>query len=133
MITEEEIIRRLEYLEMMNNNMAKYGGCEGKVAWTGIYPKTNKARIDLVKDDELYAKLFFIYFIIRVFRDDSMRIRFNLDEGIIDKVISECCGSYDISTTWAIECIVETALNDPDFLDHVATRHEWRSLNDDYY
>ena len=26
MITEEEIIRRLEYLEMMNNNMTKYGG-----------------------------------------------------------------------------------------------------------
>ena len=63
MITEEEILRRLEYLEMMNNNMTKYGGREGKIAWTGIYPKTNKARIDLVKDDELFGNLFSIYFI----------------------------------------------------------------------
>ena len=35
MITEEEIIVRLEYLEMMNNNVAKYGGREGKIAWMG--------------------------------------------------------------------------------------------------
>ena len=67
MITEEEIIRRLEYLEMMNNNMTKYGGREGKIAWSGIYPKTIKARIDLVKDDELYGNLFSIYFIIRIY------------------------------------------------------------------
>ena len=66
-ITQDEIIRRLEYLEMMNNNMTKYGGYEGKIAWSGIYPKTNKARIDLVKDDELYGNLFIIYFIIRIF------------------------------------------------------------------
>ena len=65
MITEEEIIRRLEYLEMMNNNMTKYGGREGKIAWSGIYPKTIKARIEVVKDDELYGNLFSIYFIIR--------------------------------------------------------------------
>ena len=65
MITEEEIIRRLEYLEMMNNNMTKYGGREGKIAWSGIYPKTNKARIEVVKDDEIYGNLFSIYFIIR--------------------------------------------------------------------
>ena len=64
MITEE-IIRRLEYLEMMNNNMTKYGGREGKIAWSGIYPKTNKARIEVVKDDEIYGNLFSIYFIIR--------------------------------------------------------------------
>ena len=66
MITEKEIIMRLEYLEMMNNNMTKYGGHEGKIAWSGIYPKTNKARIDLVKDDELYGNLFSIYFLIRI-------------------------------------------------------------------
>ena len=65
MITEEEIIRRLEYLEVMNNNMTKYGGREGKIAWSEIYPKTNRARIRLVKDDELYGNLFYIYFIIR--------------------------------------------------------------------
>ena len=65
MITQDEIIRRLEYLEMMNNNVTKYGGCEGKIEWAGVYPKTNKARIDLVKDDELYGNLFSIYFIIR--------------------------------------------------------------------
>ena len=65
MITEEEIIRRLEYLEMMNNNMTKYGGREGKIAWSGIYPKTIKARIEVVKDDELYGNFFSIYFIIR--------------------------------------------------------------------
>ena len=64
MITQDEIIRRLEYLEMMDNNMTKYGGCEGKIAWSGICPNTNKARIDLVKDDELYGNLFFVYFII---------------------------------------------------------------------
>ena len=66
MITEEEIIRRLEYLEMMNNNVNKYGGCEGKITWSGIYPKSNKARIDLVKDDELYENLFSIYLLIRI-------------------------------------------------------------------
>ena len=67
MITEEEIIRRLEYLEMMNNNMTKYGGREGKIVWAGVYPKTNKARmIDVVKDDELYGNLFTIYFVIRI-------------------------------------------------------------------
>ena len=65
MITEEEIIRRLEYLEMMNNNVTKYGGREGKIVWSGIYPKTNKVRIEVVKDDELYGYLFSIYFIIR--------------------------------------------------------------------
>ena len=65
MITEEEIIRRLEYLEMMNNNMTKYGGREGKIAWSGIYPKTIKPRIEVVKDDELYGNFFSIYFIIR--------------------------------------------------------------------
>ena len=67
MITQDEIIRRLEYLEMMNNNMTKYGGREGKIVWAGVYPKTNKARIDAVKDDELYGNLFFTYFIIRIF------------------------------------------------------------------
>ena len=67
MITQDEIIRRLERLEMLNNNMTKYGGCEGKIAWSGIYPKTNKARIDLVKDDELYGNLFTEYFIIRIY------------------------------------------------------------------
>ena len=67
MITQDEIIRRLEYLEMMDINMNKYGGCEGKIVWSEIYPKTNKARIDLVKDDELYGNLFSIYFIIRIF------------------------------------------------------------------
>ena len=66
MITQDEIKRRLEYLEVMNNNMTKYGGREGKIAWTGIYPKSNKARIDLVKDDDLYVNLFSVYFIIRI-------------------------------------------------------------------
>ena len=66
MITEEEIKIRLEYLEMMNNNMAKYGGREGNRAWSGVYPKTNKDQIGLVKDDELYGNLFSIYFIIRI-------------------------------------------------------------------
>ena len=64
MLTQDEIIRRLEYLEVMNNNMTKYGGCEGKIAWSEIYPKTNKARIDLVKDDDLFGNLFSVYFII---------------------------------------------------------------------
>ena len=68
MITQEEIIRRLEYLEMMNNNMTKYGGREEKITWVGIYPKTNKARIDLVKDDELYGNLLSEYFTIGLFR-----------------------------------------------------------------
>ena len=67
MITQDEIIRRLECLEMLNNNMTKYGGCEGKLAWTGIYPKTNKGRIDLVKDDELYGDLFSTYSLIMIF------------------------------------------------------------------
>ena len=66
MITEEEIIMRLDYLEMMNNNVTKYCGREGKIAWSGIYPKTNEARIEVVKDDELYGNLFSIYFIIRI-------------------------------------------------------------------
>ena len=65
MITQDEIIRRLECLELMNNNITKYGGREGKIGWSDVYPKTNKARIDLVKDDELYGNLFSIYFIIR--------------------------------------------------------------------
>ena len=29
MITQDEIIRRLDYLEMMDNDMTKYGGREG--------------------------------------------------------------------------------------------------------
>ena len=61
-----------------------------------------------------------------------MRICFNFDEGIVEKVISECCTPYDISMTWAIECILETALSNPDFLDHVATRHGWRNVNGTY-
>ena len=69
MITQDEIIRRLEHLEMMNNNMARYGGREGKIAWTGIYPKTNNARIELVKDDDLYRNLFSVYFLIRIYRE----------------------------------------------------------------
>ena len=64
MITHDEILRRLEYLETMNNVVTKYGGCDRKIAWSEIYPKTNKARIDLVKDDESYGNLFFIYFLI---------------------------------------------------------------------
>ena len=55
-----------------------------------------------------------------------MRTCFNFDAGILDKVLSECCVPYDISITWAIECILDTALNNSDFLEHVATRHEWR-------
>ena len=69
MITEEEIIRRLEYLEIMNNCMTKYGGREGKIAWAGIYPKTNKARIEVVKDDELYGNLFW-KLIFHIFNKD---------------------------------------------------------------
>ena len=64
MITQDEVLRCLEYLEIMNNNMSKYGGREVKLAWSGIYPKTNKARIDLVKDDDLFGNLFSVYFII---------------------------------------------------------------------
>ena len=47
------------------NMLISLPGREGKIARSGIYPKTNKARIDLVKDDELYGNLFSIYFIIR--------------------------------------------------------------------
>ena len=61
-----------------------------------------------------------------------MRICFNFDEAISEKVISECCEPYDISMTWAIECILDTALNNPDFLGHVATRHGWGNVNDTY-
>lgn len=62
-----------------------------------------------------------------------MRMCFNFDEVIVEKVISECCTPYVISMTWAIECILETALNNSDFLEHVATRHAWRDVNDDDY
>ena len=55
-----------------------------------------------------------------------MSMYFNFDAVILEKVLSECCDPYGISTTWAIECILETALNNPDFLAHVATRYEWR-------
>ena len=54
-----------------------------------------------------------------------MRTCFNFDEGVLEKLLSECCAPYDISITWVIECILETALNNSDFLDHVATRHGW--------
>ena len=67
----DKIIKRLENLEIMNDDMAKYGGPEGKIAWSGRYPKTIKARIEFVKDDELYVSLlnwFNIYFIIRINR-----------------------------------------------------------------
>ena len=64
MITQDKILRRLEYLEMMNNDITKYGGSERKIAWSRIYPKTNKARIEVVKDDESYGNLFFMYFLI---------------------------------------------------------------------
>ena len=57
---------------------------------------------------------------------------FNFDQGILEKVLSECCIPYDISTTYAIECILETALSNPDFLEHVATRHEWKDANGNY-
>ena len=66
MITQNEILRRLEYLETMNNDITKYGGSERKIVWSRIYPKTNKARIDLVKDDKQYGNLFFMYFAIWV-------------------------------------------------------------------
>ena len=58
-------------------------------------------------------------------RDDSMMMCFNFDQGVIEKVLSECCEPYDISMTWAIECILETALNNTDFLAHVATEYGW--------
>ena len=61
-----------------------------------------------------------------------MRMCFNFDEAVLEKVLSGCCEPYDISITWAIECILETALNNSDFLEHVATRHGWRNVNDDY-
>lgn len=67
MITQDEIIRRLEYLETMNNDITKYGWCVRKIAWSEIYPKTNKARIELVKDDESFGRLFYLYFLIRIF------------------------------------------------------------------
>ena len=54
-----------------------------------------------------------------------MRTCFNFDQGIMGKLLSECCEPYDISTTWAIECILETALNNPEFLEHVSERHGW--------
>ena len=66
-------------------------------------------------------------------RDDSMRTYFNFDQGILEKVLSECCEPYGISMTWAIECILETALNNPDFLGHVATRYGWGYVNDVHY
>ena len=65
--------------------------------------------------------------------DDSMSMYFNFDEGILEKVLSECCEPYGISTTWVIECILETALNNPDFIEHVATRHGWGNVNDVHY
>ena len=55
-----------------------------------------------------------------------MSMYFNFDQEVLERVLSECCESYDISITWAIERILETALNNPDFLEHVATRHGWR-------
>ncbi len=58
-------------------------------------------------------------------RDDSMNTYFNFDRGILEKVLSECSEPYEISITWAIECILETALNNPDFLAHVATEYGW--------
>ena len=62
-----------------------------------------------------------------------MSMNFNFDRGILEKVLSECSDPYEISITWAIECILETALNNPDFLDHVAKEYGWGSVNDDYY
>ena len=61
-----------------------------------------------------------------------MRICFNFDEATVEKVISECCDPYEISITWAIECILETALNNPDFLEHVATEYGWGIVNGTY-
>ena len=58
-------------------------------------------------------------------RDDSMNMYFNFDQRVLEKVLSECCEPYEISITWAIECMLETALSNPDFLEHVATRHGW--------
>ena len=60
-----------------------------------------------------------------------MSMYFNFDEGILEKV-SECCEPYNITITWAIECILDTALNNPDFLGHVATRNGWGNVNDTY-
>ena len=60
-----------------------------------------------------------------------MSMYFNFDESVLEKVLSECCMPYDISITYAIDCILETATNNPDFLDHVATRHEWRGAYDE--
>ena len=61
-----------------------------------------------------------------------MSMNFNFDQGILEKVLSECSEPYEISITWAIECILETALNNSDFLDHVATEYGWGNVNDDY-
>ena len=54
---------------------------------------------------------------------------YNFDQALLEKVISECCEPYNISITWVIECILETALNNPDFLGYVATRYGW-SVNE---
>ena len=54
-----------------------------------------------------------------------MSMNFNLDQGILEKVLSECSEPYEISIAWAIECILETALNNSDFLEHVATEYGW--------
>ena len=62
-ITQAEIRRRLEHLDLMND-MNKYAGCEGQTIWSAIYPKTNMARIYLVKNDELYNNLYSVYSII---------------------------------------------------------------------
>ena len=64
-------------------------------------------------------------------RDETMK-NFNFDQGILEKVLSECSDPYEISITWAIECILETALNNPDFLAHVATEYGWGIVNDTY-
>lgn len=61
-----------------------------------------------------------------------MKIHYNFDQAIVEKVLSECCEPYGISITWAIECILETALNNPDFLDHVSVRYGWAIVNDTY-
>ena len=56
---------------------------------------------------------------------------YNFDENLLEKVLTECCEPYDISITYAIECILETATNNQDFIEHVATRHDWRDVTDD--
>ena len=61
-----------------------------------------------------------------------MSMYFNFDQGVLEKVLSECCEPYDITLTWTIECILDTALNNPDFLGHVAKRSGWRNVNDTY-